>query len=73
MSEQGEVAVELRKIANLLAVRQVKDLKKGEAAVMLSLAGFSNREIAALIGTSNGSVRALLSLARKGQNAESKD
>ncbi len=65
MSEQDPVAIELRKIANLLAIRQVGGLKKGEAATLLNLSGFSNREIAALVGTSEGSVRGLLSLARK--------
>ena len=65
MSEQESIANELRKIANLLAIRQVGDLKKGEAALILSLSGFSNKEIAALIGTSEGSVRGLLSIARR--------
>ena len=70
MSEQVEVGVELRKIATLLALRQVADMKKGEAAFVLNLAGFSNKEIAALLGTSEGSVRGLLSLARKSRNGE---
>ena len=64
MTDQGELASELRKIANLLAVQQVKGLKKGEAAVLLSTAGFTNREIAVLVGTSEGSVRGFLSAAR---------
>ena len=59
------VAVELRKIANLLAFRETKDLNKGERARILSTAGFSNKEIAALIGTTEGSIRALLSQACK--------
>jgi DNA-binding CsgD family transcriptional regulator len=70
VSEQGDIAVELRKMANLLALRQVADLKKGDAAMILSLSGFSNKEIAALIGTSEGSVRGLLSIARKVRNGE---
>jgi DNA-directed RNA polymerase specialized sigma24 family protein len=65
MTEQESIAAELRKIANLLAVREVRNLKKGEGALILSLSGFSNKEIAALIGTSEGSVRGLLSAARK--------
>jgi hypothetical protein len=65
MTEQESIAAELKKIANLLAIREVHDMKKGEAALVLNLCGFSNREIAALIGTSEGSVRGLLSLARK--------
>jgi len=71
MSEQSDVAAELRKVANLLALRHVADMKKGEAAMALNLSGFSNREIAALLGTSEGSVRGLLSIGRKGRNAES--
>jgi DNA-directed RNA polymerase specialized sigma24 family protein len=70
VSEQADIAVELRKIANLLALRQVADLKKGDAAMILNLATFSNKEIAALIGTSEGSVRGLLSIARKARNGE---
>jgi DNA-directed RNA polymerase specialized sigma24 family protein len=72
VSEQDASAVELRKIANLLALRQVADLKKGDAAVILNLSGFSNKEIATLLGTSEGSVRGLISVARKGRNGESK-
>jgi DNA-directed RNA polymerase specialized sigma24 family protein len=71
VSEQDQVTIELRKIANLLALRQVADLKKGDAALILSNATFSNKEIAALLGTSEGSVRGLLSIARKGKNGES--
>jgi DNA-directed RNA polymerase specialized sigma24 family protein len=70
MTEQESIATELRKIANLLAVRQVADLKKGDAAMLLHLSGFSNRDIAALLGTSEGSVRGLISIARKGRNGE---
>ena len=70
MTEQGDIASELRKIANLLALRQVTDLKKGDAAMVLSLSGFSNKEIAALLGTSEGSVRGLLSVARKARNGQ---
>jgi DNA-directed RNA polymerase specialized sigma24 family protein len=73
VSDQGDIATELRKIANLLALRQVADMKKGEAAFALNLSGFSNKEIAALLGTSEGSVRGLISIARKGRNGESKD
>jgi DNA-directed RNA polymerase specialized sigma24 family protein len=73
VTEQGDVATELRKIANLLALQQVRDLKKGEATTLLNLSGFSNKEIAAILDTSEGSVRGLLSIARKGRNGESKD
>ena len=52
MTDQEPIAAELRKVANLLAIRPVKDLNKGEAATMLNLSGFSNPETAALISTS---------------------
>jgi hypothetical protein len=65
VSEEDGIAAALRKIANLFALWRVADLKKGEAATVLDLAGFSYREIAALIGTSEGSVRGLLSASRK--------
>lgn len=70
MSEQDSVGSELSKLVRLFALQQVKDLKKGEASQLLSLAGFSNREIAALLGTSEGSVRGFLSVARKRTNDE---
>lgn len=57
--------MELRKIANLLALREVADLRKGEAAKVLSTSGFSNREIATLLGTTESSIRGFLSMARK--------
>jgi DNA-directed RNA polymerase specialized sigma24 family protein len=56
---------ELKKIANLLAQRELAAGTKGQAAAVLARCGFSNREIAALIETSEGSVRALLSQGRK--------
>lgn len=65
MSEQEAVATELRKIANLLALGQVAKLTKGEQARVLGICGFSTKEIAALIGTTEGSIRALQSQARK--------
>ena len=46
---------------------------EGDAAMLLSLSGFSTKEIAAILGTSEGSVRGLLSIARKGRNGGSKD
>jgi hypothetical protein len=70
MTEEASVSTELRKIANLLALREIADMKKGEAARILNLSGFSNKEVAALLGTSEGSVRGLLSIARKARNGE---
>jgi DNA-directed RNA polymerase specialized sigma24 family protein len=58
-------ANELKKIANLLALRQVRDLTKGEASLVLDMVGFSTKEIAALLQSSEGSIRGLLSVGRK--------
>ena len=60
---------DLGKIANLLALLLTKDQGKGAAAATLNSCGFTNREIAALTGSSEGSVRALISQARKKQDA----
>lgn len=65
MSQEDPVADELRKLVRLFAIQRVSGLKKGEAASLLSLAGFSNRDIAALLATSESSVRGFLSVARK--------
>lgn len=55
----------LDKIANLLALLLTREMTKSSAAGTLSSAGFSTKEIAALIGTTEASVRALASQARK--------
>lgn len=53
------------KIANLLALLLIRDMNKSAAVGTLVGAGFSTREIAGLIGSSEGSVRAFASQARK--------
>ena len=58
----------LGKIANVLALILTKDQSKGSAAATLNSCGFTNREIAALMGSSEGSVRSLISQARKKQD-----
>jgi hypothetical protein len=58
-------AAELRKIANLIALRYTAELKKGDRIIFLATAGFPNREIAALTGSSEGSIRGFLSAYRK--------
>jgi DNA-directed RNA polymerase specialized sigma24 family protein len=68
--ETDVVALELRKVANLLALRQIDGLSRGEQARVLSLAGYSNAEIAALTGSSEGSIRAMLSQGRRRAAAE---
>ena len=61
----AEVSTELRKLANLVALRQMEGKNKGDQARMLSAAGFANDEIARLVGISEGSVRAHLSQGKK--------
>lgn len=59
------MARELRKVANLLAVRQLEGLNKGEQARLLNAVGYTNPEIAAMVGISEGSVRAHVSAGKK--------
>jgi transposase len=68
--EESDVAAQLSKIANLFALEQVRDMSKGRAALLLSQAGFSTREVAALLLTSESSIRGMLSMARRRGFAE---
>ncbi len=68
--DSDAVARELRKVANLLAVRQLEGLNKGDQDRLLNSAGYSNPEIAALVGISEGSVRAHVSAGKKRVAAE---
>lgn len=70
MTDFDAIAVELKKIARLLALEQTRQLAKGEKAQLLNACGFSNKEIASLIGTSEGSIRAMLSQGRKRESNE---
>jgi DNA-binding NarL/FixJ family response regulator len=63
----GESSSDLNKIASLLALIVTKDQPKGVAALTLSACGFSNKEIAALTGSQENSVRAMISQARRKQ------
>lgn len=63
--ESDAVARELRKLANLLGLAQVEGMTKGEQARRLNAVGFTNAEVATLIGISEGSVRAHVSQGRK--------
>jgi DNA-directed RNA polymerase specialized sigma24 family protein len=65
-----ETARELRKIANLLALKQIEGMGKGEQARVLSAAGYSTAEIAAFTGSTEGSIRAMLSERRRKVAAE---
>lgn len=53
------------KVANLLALLVVKDMTKTSAIGVLVSAGFSNREIAGLLNTTEATVRATMSAAKK--------
>jgi len=63
--EADSAARELRKIANLLAVKQIEGLNKGDQARLLNAAGFSYSEIAVLTGISEGSIRGHVSQGKK--------
>lgn len=60
-----EVAAELSKIANIFALAQTKDMTRGEQIAFMSRAGFSNREISALTGSSESSIRGFISQQRR--------
>lgn len=60
-----ESSPELAKIANLLALLLTKDQPKSAAVSALSACGFTNKELAGLVGTTEGSIRAMLSQARR--------
>jgi len=62
-------AESLSRIANTLALYLVREMSKGEQSALLALCGFSTKEIALLIGTSEGSVRALLSQRKRATSA----
>ncbi|MFT4283570.1 MAG: sigma-70 region 4 domain-containing protein [Protaetiibacter sp.] len=53
------------KVANLLALLLIKDTNKSAGAATLAASGFTNKEIAGLLGTTEGSVRAFISQAKK--------
>lgn len=53
------------KIANVLALLLTRDMNRSTAVTTLQSCGFSTKEIAGLIGSTEGSVRAMLSQSRK--------
>jgi len=55
----------LDKIANVLGMLLTRDMNGTETAVTLDACGFGAKEIARLVGTSENSVYAMLSNARK--------
>jgi len=64
---------DLRKIANLLALIVTKDAPRSTAVVTLQACGFTTKEIAALIGSAENSVRAMISQAKKKIPAKDSD
>jgi DNA-binding NarL/FixJ family response regulator len=61
---------DLAKIANILALLLTRDMNRSAAVATLNSCGFSTREIAGLIGSTEGSVRAMLSQSRKKMTGE---
>ena len=63
-------ASDLGKIANLLALMVTQDMARSTADTTLQACGFSYREIAALTGSAENSVRAMISTAKKKGSGE---
>lgn len=61
----ADEALELGKIANLLALLVTQSMARSTAATTLQACGFTYREIAALTGSPENSVRAMISSAKK--------
>jgi hypothetical protein len=68
--ENESVARELMKIANMLAIKQLEGLNRGDQARLLNAAGFTYAEIASVTGMSQGSIRGHVSLGKKRAAAE---
>jgi DNA-directed RNA polymerase specialized sigma24 family protein len=70
---QPIVAQGTERVANVLALLLVKDMKQVDAIPLLNRAGFPVREIAALLGTSRNNVSVSMSKAKKtGKKAKGK-
>lgn len=55
----------IERIANLLALLLVKDVKPGEAILLLWRAGFPDDEIAEMLSTTSGNIRQTRYMATK--------
>lgn len=64
MKEPDKEAL-LRTLCGLLALNLMKDKTKGEQIAIFAASGMSRREIAALVGTTPGTVSVCLSIAKK--------
>ena len=62
----------VEKLLALLLLQTLKGANQREKVVQLSLGGFSNIEIANLLGTSTGVVATYMSAARKGKGRRKK-
>lgn len=60
------------RVANVLALLLVRDMKQVDAAPLLARAGFPVKEIAALLGTSRNTVSVLLSKLKKAGKKKAK-
>ncbi len=67
-----ETAETLRRIANVLALLAVKDLPQRQQILTLSNAGFTPKEIAALLNTTPNNVNVRLSEHRSQQKSKGK-
>jgi len=56
---------DLAKIANILGLLLTREMNRSATVTTLHSCGFGTREIAGLIGSTEGSVRAMLSQSRK--------
>lgn len=63
-------ASDLGKIANLLALMVTQDMARSTAATTLQACGFTYKEIAALTGSAENSVRAMVSNAKRKSSSE---
>lgn len=70
MTVDEAFARELSKLNGLIAKWVTREMSRGEGIVLLSSCGFSNREIAALTGSSEGSIRGFISQARRRPGTE---
>jgi hypothetical protein len=63
--DDGKVVEPLAKVANLVALLLTKDANAGDQIVTLARAGYTNQEIADLVGSTAGNVAQALYLSRK--------
>jgi DNA-binding NarL/FixJ family response regulator len=56
-----DISCELKKLTGLMALQTIVGKSKEESASLLSACGFSNKDIAMLISTTEASVRAHIS------------